>query len=46
MEFLVTDGETFFHEEKRNLDSTISYIEEHTLGYRTEGSIVKVATAS
>src|ERR1051326_4995 len=37
MELLITDGETFFHEEKRDLDSTISSIEEHTLGYRTEG---------
>jgi glucoamylase len=33
MQFLITDGETFFHEEKRDLESTISYIEEHTLGY-------------
>jgi glucoamylase len=36
MEFLLTDGETFFHEEKRDLKSTISYIEEHTLGYHIE----------
>src|ERR1051326_6032899 len=38
MELLITDGETFFHEEKRDLNSTISYIEEHTLGYRIENS--------
>jgi glucoamylase len=33
-EFLITDGETFFHEEKRDLDSQIEYIEQDTLGYR------------
>ncbi len=38
MELLITDGETFFHEEKRDLNSSISYIEEHTLGYRIESS--------
>lgn len=36
MEFLITDGETFVHEEKRDLDNTVSYIEEHTLGYRID----------
>jgi glucoamylase len=34
MEFLVTDGETFVHEEKRDLVSTFSYIHEETLGVR------------
>jgi len=34
LQFLITDGETFFHEEKRDLDSQIEYIEPHTLGYR------------
>lgn len=38
MQFLITDGETFFHEEKRDLESTISYIEEHTLGYHIEST--------
>ena len=38
MELLITDGETFFHEEKRDLNSAISYIEEHSLGYRVENS--------
>jgi glucoamylase len=33
MQFLITDGETFFHEEKRDLKSEIEYIEPHTLGY-------------
>src|ERR1700757_486334 len=36
MQFLITDGETFFHEEKRDLENTISNIEEHTLGYHIE----------
>ena len=36
LQFLITDGETFFHEEKRDLENTISNIEEHTLGYHIE----------
>src|ERR1051326_6967390 len=38
MQFLITDGETFFHEEKRDLENTISNIEEHTLGYHIEST--------
>ncbi len=34
MEFLVTDGETFFHEEKRDLQSTFEYIDAEALGVR------------
>jgi hypothetical protein len=35
MQFLITDGETFFHEEKRDLENSISYVDEHTpLSYR------------
>jgi len=34
MEFLVTDGETFFHEEKRDLESTFEYIHPEALGVR------------
>jgi glucoamylase len=34
MEFLVTDGETFVHEEKRDLDSTFEYIHAEALGVR------------
>jgi glucoamylase len=34
LQFLITDGETFFHEEKRHLASQIHYIEKHSLGYR------------
>jgi len=33
LQFLVTDGESFFHEEKRDLDSEIEYVERDTLGY-------------
>ncbi len=36
MEFLVTDGETFAHEEKRDMLSTFSYIHPETLGVRYE----------
>src|ERR1017187_8069876 len=34
MEFLVTDGETFLHEEKRDLLTTFEYIHEEALGVR------------
>jgi glucoamylase len=34
MEFLVTDGETFVHEEKRDLNSTFEYIHPEALGAR------------
>jgi glucoamylase len=34
LQFLITDGESFFHEEKRDLRGEVSYIERHTLGYR------------
>jgi glucoamylase len=34
MEFFVTDGETFVHEEKRDLDSTFEYIHDEALGVR------------
>ena len=34
LEFLVTDGETFFHEEKRDLASDIETLEHGALGYR------------
>jgi glucoamylase len=34
MEFLITDGETFFHEEKRDLDHDFTYIDSDALGVR------------
>jgi glucoamylase len=34
MQFLITDGETFFHEERRDLDSEIECIAADALGYR------------
>src|SRR3954466_2397629 len=34
LQFLVTDGETFFHEEKRDLASEITVLEGGALGYR------------
>ncbi|HZL53309.1 MAG TPA: glycoside hydrolase family 15 protein [Terracidiphilus sp.] len=34
MEFLVTDGETFVHEEKRDLESAFEYIDAEALGVR------------
>src|SRR5882672_10296119 len=38
LEYLVTDGETFFHEEKRDLDTEIEYLNDHALGYRITNS--------
>ena len=38
MEFLVTDGETFVHEEKRDLISTFDYIHPEALGARYVGT--------
>jgi glucoamylase len=37
-EFLITDGETFFHEEKRHLISKSERISHHALGYRITNS--------
>jgi glucoamylase len=34
MGFLITDGETFFHEEKRDLEHEFSYIDPDSLGVR------------
>jgi glucoamylase len=34
MELLITDGETFFHEEKRDLDNEFSYIDSDALAVR------------
>ena len=34
LQFLTTDGETFFHEEKRDLRSEVSRLTHHALGYR------------
>src|SRR6185312_4543852 len=34
LQFLVTDGETFFHEEKRDLANEIAALADETLGYR------------
>src|ERR1700752_4469842 len=38
MELLITDGETFFHEEKRDLDHAFSYIDSDSLGVRIVSS--------
>jgi len=38
MQFLITDGETFFHEERRDLDHEIECIEADVLGYRVTTS--------
>src|SRR5262249_18218178 len=33
-QFLITDGATFFHEERRHLSSEVSRLDIHALGYR------------
>jgi glucoamylase len=38
MQLLITDGQNFFHEEKRDLDNSIHAIEGDTLGYRIEST--------
>jgi glucoamylase len=38
MQFLITDGETFFHEERRDLNNEIECIEPNALGYRVTTS--------
>ncbi len=35
--FLISDGETFFHEEKRDLEHTLEYIDADALGVRITG---------
>ena len=37
-QFLITDGESFFHEEKRDLAPHVTRLEAQTLGYRTVGA--------
>lgn len=36
LQFLITDGETFFHEEKRDLEHEIRTLDSGTLGYHVE----------
>jgi len=38
LQFLVTDGESFFHEEKRHLRSMTERLSRHVLGYRITNS--------
>ena len=38
MQFLITDGETFLHEERRDLQTEISCLEQGALGYRVIAS--------
>lgn len=38
LQFLITDGETFLHEEKRDLESKIECLSPHALGFRVTNS--------
>src|SRR5579863_5971898 len=37
LQFLISDGETFFHDERRNLEHSIEYLGRHGLGVRITG---------
>ncbi len=34
LQYLITDGESFFHDERRHLDSTVAELSHHALGLR------------
>jgi glucoamylase len=34
LQFLITDGESFFHDERRHLDSSVRELSHHALGYK------------
>ena len=38
LQYLITDGRSFFHEEKRHLKSKLERLSEHALGYRCTNS--------
>ena len=38
LQYLITDGKSFFHEEKRSLRSKFERLSDHTLGYRCTNS--------
>ena len=38
LQYLITDGQSFFHEEKRDLKTTMERISGHTLGFRCTNS--------
>ena len=38
LQYLITDGKSFFHEEKRHLDSKTEQLSDHALGYRCTNS--------
>ena len=38
LQYLITDGKTFFHDEKRNLESKLEHLSDHGLGYRCTNS--------
>jgi glucoamylase len=38
LQYLITDGKSFFHEEKRHLKSKFERLSDHTLGYRCTNS--------
>lgn len=44
LQYLITDGNTFFHEEKRDLKSKVERFSDHSLGYRCTNSDPGAAT--
>ena len=46
LQYLITDGKSFFHEEKRHLESKLERLSDHGLGYRCTNSDPPGATPS
>jgi glucoamylase len=38
LQYLITDGKSFFHDEKRHLESKLEHLSDHGLGYRCTNS--------
>ncbi len=38
LQYLITDGQSFFHDEKRDLESKLERLSDHVLGYRCTNS--------
>ncbi|MGD9720682.1 MAG: glycoside hydrolase family 15 protein [Pirellulales bacterium] len=40
LQYLITDGKTFFHDSRRNLESKVEQLAQHTLGFRVTNTCV------
>jgi glucoamylase len=46
LQYLVTDGKSFFHEEKRGMKSTVERLSSHALGFACKTRTRRIATRS